>query len=102
MCVYYRGAFRTGIHYFQKMLNLRPRTGTVRHLCIAQGIYQDIYSFLHKLHLQETPSQDFIKCLKERIFDELNLYQQVSYSRFPDVKLLNFSYRTSLDLAWLH
>ena len=55
--------------FFEKCLTSNARPGTAKHLCIAQGIYKDIIlfcSFLLRLHLQETASQDFIKCLKER------------------------------------
>ena len=44
------------------------RPSTVKHLCIAQCNYQDIqfHGSLRWLHLQETPSQNFIKRLKQR------------------------------------
>ena len=37
---------------------------------VTQVTYLNLsYKFLHKLHLQEMPSQDFIGCLKESKFD---------------------------------
>ena len=52
----------------EKRSILEARPGTVKHLGIAQCNYQDIhfYGSLRWLHLQETPSQNFIKRLKER------------------------------------
>ena len=89
MCVYYRGAFRTGIHCFRK--KAQSQTLDLEAPLYNPG-YLPGYSYCFiasdiRLHLQETPSQDSMKRLKERRLGAL--YEQVGYSRFLDLKILN-------------
>lgn len=57
---------------------------------VTQVTYLNLsYKFLHKLHLQEMPSQDFIGCLKESKFGAAFKWDE------------NLSHRTLHCLAWL-
>ena len=87
---------------WRSISDVRPvQCETSLQLRVFTRIFILFYSFLYKLHLQEMPSQDFIKRLKDRRLGSVLMWAGRFFQIFVN-KLLNFSHRTSLDLPWLH
>ena len=70
MYVYYRGAFRNRYSLFSENAQSQTLDMVLWSTSVLPGVFIRIfiliYSFLHRLHLQEMLSHDSLKCLKER------------------------------------